>query len=115
MDMKTATVPQSLHCTTRKLIPEIPGFQNPVRVLTGESDIVSRVVVIESGNLRSTSNISCRTRNWCYAIHVMLFGLHVTLLALLVHHPEESIVFLHVSDKMTVGLSALLQAIYTVC
>lgn len=127
-EKKTATFTQLLHCLTQKLVlGQIWGSQDPVCTLTWESDrdIASCVVVTDSpGNLRSASSdvspsrppkISHGTRHWCYALHAVLVGLHVTLLAVLVHHPEHSVIIPFDSKTMTIGLSAFLQATYTVC
>ena len=56
-----------------------------------------------------------RSRGWCYALHIILVTLHTVLLVLLIYHPEHSVVIASDSSVMTVGLSALLQAVYTVC
>ncbi|KAG6377267.1 hypothetical protein JVT61DRAFT_1331 [Boletus reticuloceps] len=52
-------------------------------------------------------------RHWCYGLHIVLVALHVVLLVLLVHHPEHSVVIPFETNILTTGLSALLQAIYT--
>jgi hypothetical protein len=44
----------------------------------------------------------------------VLVALHVVLLALLVRHPEHSVVLPFESSTMTTSLSALLQVMYTV-
>ncbi|KAF8449302.1 hypothetical protein L210DRAFT_3524472 [Boletus edulis BED1] len=55
---------------------------------------------------------SC-SRRWCYGLHIVLVALHVVLLVLLVHHPEHSVVIPFETNILTTGLSALLQAVYT--
>ncbi|KAF8440848.1 hypothetical protein L210DRAFT_2117352 [Boletus edulis BED1] len=52
-------------------------------------------------------------RRWCYGLHIVLVALHIVLLVLLVHHPEHSVVIPFETNILTTGLSALLQAIYT--
>ncbi|KAF8552853.1 hypothetical protein OG21DRAFT_1326343 [Imleria badia] len=53
-----------------------------------------------------------RSRHWCYVLHIVLVALQVILLALLIRHPEHSVVIPFESSTMTISLSALLQAIY---
>ncbi|KAF8449298.1 hypothetical protein L210DRAFT_2656525 [Boletus edulis BED1] len=53
------------------------------------------------------------SRRWCYGLHIVLVALHVVLLVLLVHHPEHSVVIPFETNILTTGLSALLQAVYT--
>ncbi|KAF8449306.1 hypothetical protein L210DRAFT_3640901 [Boletus edulis BED1] len=54
-----------------------------------------------------------RSRHWCYGLHIMIVALHVVLLVLLIHHPEHSVVIPIETNILTTGLSALLQAVYT--
>ncbi|KAF8449309.1 hypothetical protein L210DRAFT_3640903 [Boletus edulis BED1] len=54
-----------------------------------------------------------RSRRRCYALHIVLVALHIVILVLLVHHPEHSVVIPIETNILTTGLSALLQAVYT--
>lgn len=51
---------------------------------------------------------------WCYVLHAVLFFLQVVLLAMLWDHPERNITIAFENSALTIGLSAFLQAFYTV-
>ncbi|KAF9219704.1 hypothetical protein BS17DRAFT_769774 [Gyrodon lividus] len=51
---------------------------------------------------------------WCYALHAFLAVIHVILVAMLFGHPEHRVTVPTDSSILTVGLSAFLQAFYTV-
>ena len=61
---------------------------------------------------RSTSTAALRY--WCYALHAILFLLQIVLLAMLKSHPEHNVSMTLDNSVITIGLSALLQAFYTV-
>ena len=52
---------------------------------------------------------------WCYSFHVLLCILHLVLLAMLWHHPEHAFTIPFDNSILTTGLSAFLQAFYSVC
>ncbi|KAF9218274.1 hypothetical protein BS17DRAFT_836668 [Gyrodon lividus] len=53
-------------------------------------------------------------RYWCYALHAFLAVIHVILVAMLFGHPEHRVTVPTDSSILTVGLSAFLQAFYTI-
>jgi hypothetical protein len=53
-------------------------------------------------------------RHWCYALHAFLAVIHVVLVVMLFRHPEHRVTVPADSTILTVGLTAFLQAIYTV-
>ena len=61
---------------------------------------------------RSTSTVALHY--WCYALHAILFLLQIALLAMLWSHPEHNVSMTLDNSVVTIGLSALLQAFYTV-
>ncbi|KAF8552335.1 hypothetical protein OG21DRAFT_151999 [Imleria badia] len=52
-------------------------------------------------------------RRWCYLFHAFLCLLHLALLAMLWHHPEHAFTIPSDNSAFTTGLSASLQAFYT--
>lgn len=53
-------------------------------------------------------------RYWCYGLHAFLILIHIALFGLLFTHPEHRFSVPANSTVFTVGLSAFLQAFYTV-
>lgn len=53
-------------------------------------------------------------RGWCYSLHAFLCILHLVLLAMLWDHPEHAFTIPLDNSIWTTGLSAFLQAFYTV-
>ncbi|KAF8547830.1 hypothetical protein OG21DRAFT_840133 [Imleria badia] len=52
-------------------------------------------------------------RRWCYSLHAFLCILHLVLLAMLWNHPEHAFTIPSDNSILTTGLSAFLQAFYT--
>ncbi|KAH0828806.1 hypothetical protein J3R83DRAFT_3254 [Lanmaoa asiatica] len=52
-------------------------------------------------------------RRWCYSLHALLCILHLVLLVMLWSHPEHAFTIPFDNSILTVGLSAFLQAFYT--
>ena len=52
---------------------------------------------------------------WCYILHGFLLIIQIVLLAMLWSHPERNITIGFDNSILTIGLSAFLQAFYTVC
>ncbi|KAF8836820.1 hypothetical protein BDN67DRAFT_262108 [Paxillus ammoniavirescens] len=63
---------------------------------------------------RSSYKGSYTLRNWCYVLHGILVIIHVVLVAMLFRHPEHRVTVPANSTILTVGLSAFLQAFYTI-
>ncbi|KAF8837093.1 hypothetical protein BDN67DRAFT_1005137 [Paxillus ammoniavirescens] len=71
---------------------------------------------------RQDLRLECRTsykgsnalRHWCYALHAFLAVIHVVLVAMLFCHPEHRVIVSANSTVLTVGLTAFLQAFYTI-
>lgn len=55
------------------------------------------------------------SRRWCYSLHAFLCILHLVLLAMLWLHPEHAFTIPFENSVLTTGLSAFLQAFYSVC
>ncbi|KAF8842346.1 hypothetical protein BDN67DRAFT_383903 [Paxillus ammoniavirescens] len=53
-------------------------------------------------------------RRWCYVLHGFLAVIHVVLVAMLFGHPEHRVTVPADSTILTVGLTAFLQAFYTI-
>ena len=62
---------------------------------------------------RSTSIVALHY--WCYVLHGFLLILQIVLLVMLWSHPERSVTVAFDNSVLTIGLSAFLQAFYTVC
>lgn len=62
---------------------------------------------------RSTSIVALHY--WCYVLHGFLSILQIVLLVMLWSHPERSVTLAFDNSVLTIGLSAFLQAFYTVC
>ena len=54
-------------------------------------------------------------RHWCYSLHILLCIIHLVLLAMLWRHPEHALTIPFDNSILTTGLSAFLQAFYSVC
>ena len=51
---------------------------------------------------------------WCYVLHGFLLITQIVLLAMLCSHPEHNVTIAFDNSVLTIGLSAFLQAFYTV-
>ena len=70
------------------------------------------VDIVDPHIKRPTSDIALHY--WCYALHGFLLITQVALLAMLYSHPEHSVTLTFDNSALTIGLSAFLQAFYTV-
>ncbi|KIJ64354.1 hypothetical protein HYDPIDRAFT_28797 [Hydnomerulius pinastri MD-312] len=78
----------------------------------GSTALVSQDSHRKLGPNRASKGSKAMLR-WCYSLHVLLVIIHVVLLAMLPAHPEHRVIIPFDSDVLITGLSALLQAFYT--
>lgn len=62
----------------------------------------------------TTSTGAIALHYWCYILHGLLLVLQIILFAMLWSHPEHKVTVAFDNSALTIGLSAFLQAFYTV-
>ena len=95
------------HSQSERLL-EIHEFMEPLT--TVHEDINAQRVTSSADHPRVDG-----LRRWCYSLHALLCILHIILLAMLWHHPEQAFTLPFDNSILTTGLSAFLQAFYSVC
>lgn len=93
----------------------------PTDPLTGVEPQASATSLREETNSdeppikRSSTSVVTYHYYWCYVLHGFLAILQIVLLVMLWSHPERRITVAFEDSVLTIGLSAFLQAFYTVC
>lgn len=87
-------------------------LSDPLARVESQSPTTTLHEIDESHMKRSTSIVAL---HWCYVLHAILLITQALLLAFLWGHPEHNVTIAFENSVLTVGLSAFLEAFYTVC